>query len=64
MHMMRSPFSLMAASALAHVVARATRRALGPPPPSVHASLVEPQRRAPDTSLLAPVAPIRPVPAD
>jgi 2-polyprenyl-6-methoxyphenol hydroxylase-like FAD-dependent oxidoreductase len=33
MHMMRSPFSLMAPGALAHVVARSTQRALSPPPP-------------------------------
>src|SRR5262245_55684966 len=43
MHMMRSPFSLMAPSALAHVVARTTQRAFGsPPPPAVPASLRQP----------------------
>jgi 2-polyprenyl-6-methoxyphenol hydroxylase-like FAD-dependent oxidoreductase len=42
MHMMRSPFSLMAPGALAHVLARTTQRALGapPPPPAVKASLL------------------------
>jgi len=33
MHMMRSPFSLMAPGALAHVMARSAQRALSPPPP-------------------------------
>jgi 2-polyprenyl-6-methoxyphenol hydroxylase-like FAD-dependent oxidoreductase len=43
MHMMRSPFSLMAPGALAHVLARTARRALGPPPPpSVQAARLEP----------------------
>ena len=40
--MMRSPFSLMAPGALAHVLARTARRALGPPPPPpVKAQLLE-----------------------
>src|SRR5678816_2536015 len=33
MQMMKSPFTLMAPGALAHVLARATERALGPLPP-------------------------------
>ena len=44
MHMMRSPFSLMAPGALSHVLARTARRALGPPPsppPPVRVSLLE-----------------------
>src|SRR6185295_16037619 len=45
MHMMRSPFSLMAPGALAHVLARTARRALGPPPPpAVKAQLLEAAR--------------------
>lgn len=41
MHMMRSPFSLMAPGALAHVLVRTTQRALGPPPtPAVTTSLL------------------------
>lgn len=43
MHMMKSPFSLMAPGALAHILARATQRALGPPPPpAVQAVRLEP----------------------